>query len=79
MAIEIKILGTGCTKCISLEKLTRKVVEESGIEAKIEKVEDIMDIMAYGIMKTPGLVINGEVKVSGRIPSQKEITDLLTK
>ena len=77
--MEIKILGTGCTKCSNLEKITRKAVEKAGIEAKIEKVEDILEIMNYGIMKTPGLVINGEVKIAGRLPSEKEITELITQ
>ena len=79
MSVEIKILGTGCPKCNSLEKLTRRAVSEIGIEANIEKVEDIMDIMEYGIMRTPGLVVNGEVKISGRIPSEKEIKEILTQ
>lgn len=78
MAINIKVLGTGCPKCNSLEKLTRKAVNESGIDAEIEKVEDIMKIMEYGIMKTPALVINGEVKISGRLPSEKELKEFLT-
>ncbi len=77
--MDIKILGTGCPKCGSLEKITRKAVEKAGIEAQIEKVEDIMEIMEYGIMRTPGLVINGEVKIAGRLPSEKEITELLTQ
>ncbi len=77
MAVDIKILGTGCSKCNSLEKITRKAVTEAGIEANIEKVENILDIMNYGIMKTPGLVINGEVKISGRLPSEKELLELL--
>lgn len=79
MSVEIKILGTGCPKCNSLEKLTRKAVNENGIEANIEKVEDIMDIMEYGIMRTPGLVVNGEVKVSGRLPSEKELKEILNQ
>jgi len=78
MAIEIKILGTGCSKCNSLEKITRKAVKEAGIEANIEKVENILEIMDYGIMRTPGLVINGEVKVSGRLPSEKEIIEFIS-
>jgi small redox-active disulfide protein 2 len=77
MAIEIKILGTGCPKCNSLEKRTRKVVEESGVDANIEKVEDIMKIMEYGIMRTPGLVVNGEVKASGTLPTEQEIKAIL--
>jgi small redox-active disulfide protein 2 len=79
MPINIKVLGTGCPKCHSLEKITRKVVDENKVDAEIEKVENIMDIMNYGIMRTPALVINGEVKVSGRLPSEKEIKDLLTQ
>jgi len=79
MTMEIKILGTGCPKCNSLEKITRKAVDEAGIEANIEKVEDILDIMNYGIMRTPGLVVNGEVKVSGRLPSEKEILSFITQ
>ena len=79
MGITIKVLGTGCPKCNSLEKLTRKAVKESGINAEIEKVEDIMEIMEYGIMRTPALVVNGEVKVSGRLPSQKELLEFLTQ
>lgn len=77
--MDIKILGTGCPKCSNLEKITRKAVEKAGIEAQIEKVEDIMEIMEYGIMRTPGLVINGEVKIAGRLPSEKEIIELLTQ
>jgi small redox-active disulfide protein 2 len=77
MPINIKVLGTGCPKCHSLEKITRKVVDENKVDAEIEKVEDIMDIMNYGIMRTPALVIDGEVKISGRLPSEKEIKDLL--
>jgi small redox-active disulfide protein 2 len=79
MSINIKVLGTGCSKCNSLEKITRKVVTDTGIDAEIEKVEDIMEIMNYGIMKTPALVIDGEVKISGRLPSEKELKELLTQ
>lgn len=79
MVKEIKILGPGCSKCASLEKQTQDAVAEAGIEANIEKVEDIMDIMAYGVMKTPALVIDGVVKLSGRVPSKKEITELITQ
>ena len=79
MSINIKVLGTGCSKCNSLERITRKVVEENGIDATIEKVVDIMEIMNYGIMRTPGLVVDGEVKVSGRLPSEKELKAFLTQ
>ena len=79
MPINIKILGTGCSKCNTLEKITRKAVADNGVDAEIEKVEDIMEIMNYGIMKTPALVINGEEKISGRLPSDKELKELLTQ
>ena len=77
--MEIKILGTGCSKCKTLEKITRDVVAENGIEANISKVEDIMDIMKYGVMTTPALVVDGNVVVKGRIPSAEEIKQMLTK
>lgn len=77
--MEIKILGTGCAKCKQLEKLTRETVAEMGIEATIEKVEDIFKIMQYGVMQTPGLVINEKVVLSGRLPKSSELKDLLTK
>jgi len=76
--MEIKILGTDCTKCRSLEKLTRHVVAENGINANILKVENIMDIMKYGIMTTPALVINEKIVLKGRVPSVKEMKALLT-
>ncbi len=76
--MNIKILGTGCAKCNSLEKITRRVVAENNLDATIEKVEDIMDIMNYNVMRTPGLVVNEEVKLSGRLPSDKELLQILT-
>ena len=77
--MEIKILGTGCSKCKTLEKLTRDVVSKTGIDATITKVEDIMEIMKYNIMTTPALVIDGKVVTKGNIPSAAEIKQLLTK
>jgi len=75
--MEIVILGTGCPKCKTLEKLTREAASETGINADIRKEEDIVNIMNYGIMMTPGLVINGRVVMSGRLPSLKEIKEIL--
>jgi len=75
--MEIKILGTGCPKCKTLEKITREVVNEMGITAEISKEEDIVQIMSYGILHTPGLVINGKVVISGRVPSSKEVKEIL--
>ena len=77
--MEIKVLGTGCAKCKTLEKLTRDAVAESGVTADIEKVEDIYKIMSYGVMSTPALVIDKMVVVSGRVPSLDEIKDILIK
>lgn len=77
--MEIKILGTGCPKCKTLEKLTREVVAQNGINASITKVEDIVEIMKYGVMTTPALVVNGKVEIRGRVPSSDEIKQVLTK
>jgi small redox-active disulfide protein 2 len=76
--MEIKILGTGCPKCKTLEELTRKVVKENAIDADIRKVEDIVEIMKFNIMTTPALVVNGKVVAKGRIPSVEEIKQFLT-
>lgn len=75
---EVKILGTGCPKCKDLEQKTRSAVAELNLEAQISKVEDIVKIMEYGIMRTPGLVVDNVVLVSGRVPSVDEIKRLLT-
>ncbi|HNW75900.1 MAG TPA: thioredoxin family protein [Bacteroidales bacterium] len=76
--MEIKILGPGCPKCKTLDKLTREVVEHNGIDATITKVEDIMEIMKYGVMSTPALVVDGQVLIKGRVPSSDEIKKILT-
>lgn len=77
--MDIKILGTGCPKCKTLEKITRDVVEQNSIDATVTKVEDIMEIMKYGVMTTPALVVNGKVEIKGRVPSAEEIKQVLTK
>ena len=75
--MEIKILGSGCSKCEKLADLTKEVAEDLGIDINMEKVSDIKDIMAMGVMTTPGLVVNGEVKASGRLPKKDEIKKYL--
>ena len=77
--MDIKILGPGCPKCKTLEKVTREAVAESGIEAKIDKIEDIVKIMEYRVMHTPGLVINGKVVLSGQVPTVNQVKEILIK
>lgn len=77
--MDIKILGTGCAKCKSLEQATRDVIQNLGLDAQVSKVEDIMDIMGYGVATTPALVVDGKVVVKGRVPSKDEISKILTK
>ncbi len=74
---DIKILGTGCPKCNKLEDLSKKAAEEIGIEFSLEKVKDINRIMEFGVMTTPALVVDGEVKVAGRVPSFDELKKLI--
>ncbi len=77
--MEIKILGTGCPKCKKLEQLTREVVAQNGLTATITKVEDIMDILKYNILATPALVVNEKVEIKGRLPTAREIQEILSK
>ncbi|MBF7084278.1 TM0996/MTH895 family glutaredoxin-like protein [Desulfallas sp. Bu1-1] len=71
--MDIKVLGPGCKKCKELEKAVQKAVEEIGLDATVEKVEDMDKITEYNVLMTPGLVINGKVKVFGRVPKHKDI------
>ncbi len=75
--VTIEVLGTGCMKCKRLLKNVEKAVKETGTEADIVKVEDINAIMDKGVMLTPALIINGELKVSGRVADVKEISALI--
>jgi small redox-active disulfide protein 2 len=75
--IKIEVFGTGCVKCNRLEKNVHQAVKESGIKAEVVKVSDISEIMSRGVIMTPALVINGEAKATGRVPSVDEIKKLL--
>ncbi|HOX14514.1 MAG TPA: thioredoxin family protein [Smithellaceae bacterium] len=77
--MKIEILGTGCAKCIKLEELVHDVIKDSGVNVEISKVKDIKQIMAYGVMTTPGLVIDGHVKIAGKMPTPDQIKSWLTK
>ena len=74
----IKILGPGCTNCKNLERATREALEQLGLDATVDKVEDYPTILGYGVMSTPGLVVDEKVLVSGRVPKTAEIKQLLT-
>jgi len=73
----IQILGTGCPKCKKLTELTMEAAAELNMECNIEKVEDIQKIMAYGVMMTPALVVDGKVKLAGKVPSVEELKRLI--
>lgn len=75
----IKVLGSGCANCEKLEAAARKAVEQLGIEAEIVKIEDIAEIMAYGVMSTPALVIDEQLRVAGRVPSADEVARIIEK
>jgi small redox-active disulfide protein 2 len=77
--MDIKILGTGCPKCQRLEQLTREVAAELGVDAQFEHVRDMAEIMKYPVISTLALVVEGEVKVAGRMPSKDELARWLGK
>ena len=74
----IQVLGTGCAKCEKLKHNAEEAIQQAGIEATVEKVTDIMEITGFGVMMTPALVIDGEVKAVGRVLSSDDIQKLLT-
>jgi small redox-active disulfide protein 2 len=76
--MEIKVLGSGCAKCKRLEDLTKNMVLEMGLNATIEKVDDIYKIMQYGVMRTPALVVDEKVVLTGRLPNPTELKELLS-
>lgn len=77
--MDIKVLGSGCCNCDKLEQATRSAVEKAGIDATIEKVTDLAQIMSYGVMSTPALVVDGEIRVAGRVPSVDDLAALLRR
>ena len=77
--MEIKVLGPGCPKCEQTEKRVKAAVEASGIEASVSKVKDIMEIAKYGVFMTPAIVVDGEVKSVGKVPSEDEIKEWIRK
>jgi small redox-active disulfide protein 2 len=75
--MEIKVLGPGCVRCKETEKVVREAVEESGVSATVEKVTDMKQIVSYGLFTTPGVVVDGVVKVSGKVPTKAEVLSWL--
>ena len=75
--MKIQVLGTGCAKCVKLTHNAEEAVRQSGVSAEVEKVTDLKKIMGYGVMVTPGFVIDGQVKSAGKVLSVDEIRKLL--
>ncbi|MCX4358467.1 MAG: thioredoxin family protein [Rikenellaceae bacterium] len=75
--MEVKVLGAGCAKCKTTYRAIEKVVEENGLDVKLTKVEDIAEIINSGVMATPAVTVDGEVKIKGRVPSESEIKRIL--
>jgi small redox-active disulfide protein 2 len=77
--MEIKVLGPGCAKCNKTEKLVQEVIKEIGADANVEKVSDMMQIASYGVFGTPSVIVDGEVKCTGKVPKKDEIKNWLLK
>jgi small redox-active disulfide protein 2 len=77
--MEIKVLGPGCPKCRKTEKVVKEALAESGVAADVEKVTDVMKIAGYGVLGTPAVVVDGEVKSVGKIPSKEDVKSWLRK
>lgn len=75
--MEIKVLGSGCARCKSVYQIIEKVVKENNVDAVVEKVDDIMEVMKYNIMSTPAIVIDGVVKMKGQVPTESDVKKLL--
>ena len=79
MTLKIKVLGPGCPKCKTLEKITLEVIAENNFDAEVSKIDDIIQIMNYGVMSTPALVINDKAVIKGYLPSKEEIIKEIKK
>ena len=77
--MEIKVLGPGCPKCEQTEKLVKEAIKESGVQANVEKIKDIMEIAKHGVFMTPAVMVDGEVKSVGKVPSKEDIKGWITK
>ena len=75
--MKVSVLGTGCAKCEKLYERTRQALDELGLDAELEKVSGIQEILAFGVMMTPALAVDGEVKVAGKVPGLQEIKEML--
>jgi small redox-active disulfide protein 2 len=75
----IKVLGSGCAKCAQLEALVKEAVARLGLDATVEKVTDMGDLMAYGVMSTPALVVDEEIRLAGRVPSLEDVVKILER
>ncbi|MCB2191616.1 MAG: TM0996/MTH895 family glutaredoxin-like protein [Deltaproteobacteria bacterium] len=75
--MEIKVLGPGCAKCKKAEEVVKEVVAESGVSAEVEKVTGMMDIAAYGVLGTPAVVVDGQVKIVGKVPTKDQVKSWL--
>lgn len=75
--MEVKVLGPGCAKCKTIFQVIEKVIKENNLDVKLTKVDDIMEMMSYNIMTTPAVVVDGEVKMKGQVPSESDVKRLL--
>ena len=75
--MDIKVLGPGCKNCVTLDKIAHEVVAEMGLTATFVKIEDYAAIASYGVMSTPALVVNGKVVLSGRVPTPRQLKEIL--
>lgn len=77
--MDIKVLGPGCRNCVTLEARTRQAIDQLGLDAEVEKVTDPAEIVGYGVLSTPGLVVDGELVLAGKVPSVRQLTGLLAR